>query len=120
MCSNRVAILSSATCMPSQIALCAMPILRHHGLHTNALHTIFRATLFSPSCCICLISLVGYNSRPTCDNASLEAFLSHSSKLGFRADSAPTLQSICAEDDHKKLYVQHVLRHLVPPRDKQK
>ena len=66
------------------------------------------------------MSIKRLNQRRIKTKARLEAFLRRSAKLGYRAASAPTLASICAEADNKLFWKvtpneQHLLHPLQSP-----
>ena len=73
---------------PCAQTLFAMRTLRHPGLPTNALNGIFRATVVAK---LSHASPAWWDYANADDKARLEAFQRRSSKLGFRADTAPTI-----------------------------
>ena len=62
------------------------------------LHIIFHATVVAK---LSYASPAWWGYASAYDKARLEAFLRRYSKLGFRADTALTLDSICADTDDK-------------------
>jgi hypothetical protein len=99
-------------------SLFARRTLRHHGLPTDALHTIFQAIIDSK---LTYASPAWWGLTTAADRDRLEAFLRRSVTLGFRSDSAPTLGGICSERDDN-LFIKltsnpnHPLYQLLPPR----
>jgi hypothetical protein len=99
-------------------SLFALRTLRHHGLPTDALHTIFQAIIDSK---LAYASPAWWGLTTAADRDRLEAFLRRSAKIGFRSDAAPTLGVICSERDDK-LFMKitsnpnHLLHQLLPPR----
>ena len=97
--------------------LFALRTLRHHGLPTAALHTVFQATVVAR---LAYASPAWWGYANPADRARLEAFLRRSVLFGHRAASAPTLASICATADDKLFRhitnnKQHLLYPLLPP-----
>jgi hypothetical protein len=98
--------------------LFALRTLKHHGLPTKALHTIFQATVVAK---LAYAAPAWWGFANVADKARLEAFLRRSVQLGYREQSAPTLARICGEAENKLFKnitsdSQHLLRHLLPPR----
>jgi len=96
----------------------ALRTLRHHGLPTDALHTVFQAIVESK---LSYASPAWWGLTSAADRDRLEAFLRRSATLGFRSDTAPTLSDICSERDDKLFTkiitnTSHLLHHLLPPR----
>ena len=97
--------------------LFAMHTLKHYGLEADALHAVFQATVVAK---LSSASPAWWGYANADDKARLEAFLRRSSKLGYRAESEPTLANICADAD-RKLFSKvlsnemHLLRPLRPP-----
>jgi len=99
-------------------SLFALRTLRHHGLPTDALHTVCQATVVAN---LSYASPAWWRLTSAADRDRLEAFLRWSTALGFRSTSAPTLGTICSEADDKlfatiALNPFHLLHHLLPPR----
>ena len=99
-------------------SLFALRTLRHHGLPTDALHTVFQATVVAK---LSYASPAWWGLTSAADRDRLEAFLRRSTALGFRPATAPTLGTICSEADDKlfaaiALNPFHLLHHLLPPR----
>ncbi len=99
-------------------SLFALRTLRHHGLPTDALHTIFQAIIDSK---LTYASPAWWGLTTAADRDRLEAFLRRSATLGFRSDAAPMLRDICSERDDK-LFLKitsnpnHLLYQILPPR----
>ena len=69
-------------------SLFALRTLRHHGLPTDALHTIFQATVVSK---LSDTSPAWWGFASAADRDRLEAFLRRSTTLGFRPATAAVL-----------------------------
>jgi hypothetical protein len=101
--------------------LFALRTLRHHGLQTEALQNVFRATVVAK---LTYASPAWWGYANATDKARLEAFLRRSVRFGYRAASSPTLAHICADFDDKLFNniihnPKHLLFPLLPPqRDK--
>jgi hypothetical protein len=98
-------------------SLFALRTLRHHGLPTDALHTIFQATVVSK---LSYASPAWWGFASATDRNRLEAFLRRSTTLGFRPATAAALDTICSEADDKLFKnitsnSSHLLYHLDPP-----
>ena len=99
-------------------SLFARRTLRHHGLPTDAVHTVFQATVVAK---LSYASPAWWGLTSAADRNRLEAFLRRSTALGFHPETAPTLGTICSEADDKlfaaiALNPFHLLHHLLPPR----
>ena len=99
-------------------SLFALRTLRHHGLPTDALHTIFQATIVSK---LSYASPAWWGFASAADRDRLEAFLRRSTTLGFRPATAATLDTICSEADDKLFNnitsnSSHLLYPLLPPK----
>jgi len=119
--NNQQEILSGADVF---VSLCAQSLfapctLRHHGLLTDVLHTVFQATVITK---LSYASPAWWRLTSAGDRDRLEARSSRrSTALGFRPATAPTLGTICSEADDKLfativLKPFHLLHHLLPPR----
>ena len=99
-------------------SLFALRTLRHHGLPTDASHTIYQAIIDSK---LAYASPAWWGLTTAADRARLEAFLRRSVNIGFRSDTAPTLGVICSERDDALFAkitsnANHLLHQLLPPR----
>ena len=99
-------------------SLFALRTLRHHGLPTDASHTIYQAIIDSK---LAYASPAWWGLTTAADRARLEAFLRRSVNTGFRSDTAPTLGVICSERDDALFAkitsnANHLLHQLLPPR----
>ena len=79
-------------------SLFALRTLRHHGLPTDALHTIFQATVVSK---LSYASPAWWGFASATDRNRLEAFLRRSTTLGFRPATTAVLGTICSKVDDK-------------------
>ena len=79
-------------------SLFALRSLRHHGLPTDALHTIFQATVVSK---LSYASPARWGFGSAADRNRLEAFLRRSTIVGFRPVTAAVLDAICSAADDK-------------------
>ena len=99
-------------------SLFALSTIRHHGLPTDALHTIFQATVISK---LSNASPAWWGFASAADRDRLEAFFGQSTTLGFHLATAAVLDTICSEADDK-LFTNitsnssHLLHHLRPPK----
>jgi hypothetical protein len=97
--------------------LFAMRTLRQHGLPADALHAVFQATVIGK---LSYASPSWWGFANAADKARLEAFLVRSVRLGYRAASCPSLNTICAEADDQLFKritsdTRHLLHPLLPP-----
>jgi len=97
--------------------LFAMRTLRQHGLATDALQVIFQATVVNK---LSYASSAWWGFANAEDKARLETFLGRSVRLGYRAASCPTFNTICAEADDRLFRkitnnTRHLLHALLPP-----
>ena len=115
-------IIGGPALRPTSCILCAVNValrtLRHHGLPTDALHTVFHATVVSK---LSYAYPAWWGITSAADRDRLEAFLRRSATAGFRSIAVPTLRIICLEADDK-LFAKitsnsyHLLHHLLPSR----
>jgi hypothetical protein len=96
--------------------LFALRTLRHHGLPVGAIHTIFQATVVAK---LSYASPAWWGFTSAADRARLESFLRRSVRFGYRADSSPTLVTICSQADNRlfnsiKNNPSHLLHSLLP------
>lgn len=95
----------------------ALRTLRHHGMPTCALQTIFQAVVVAK---LSYASPAWWGFASMADRNRLEAFLRRSARLGYRDQSAPTLADICNRADDK-LFASvtgnenHLLHTILPP-----
>ena len=99
-------------------SLFALRTLRHHGLPTDALQTVFQATVVSK---LSYASSAWWGLTSAADREPHEAFLRRSAALGFRALTASMLSIIRSAADDKLFRKitsnpSHVLQHLLPPK----
>src|SRR5664279_1560524 len=76
--------------------LFALRTLRQHGLPTDALQVVFQSTVVAK---LTYASPAWWGFASAEDKARLEAFVCRSARLGYRAASSPTLDSIAESDD---------------------
>ena len=113
---------STASHVQHLLAACAQTLfalrtLRHHGLNSSSIQSIFQATVVA-KLAYASPAWVGFASAA--DRARLEAFLKRSVSFGYRSAISPTFTSICDEADNK-LFKNvltnhcHLLHPLLPP-----
>jgi len=113
---------STASHVQHLLAACAQTLfalrtLRHHGLNSSSIQTIFQATVVA-KLAYASPAWVGFASAA--DRARLEAFLKRSVSFGYRSATSPTFASICDDADNllfKKVLSNrsHLLYPLLPP-----
>jgi len=113
---------STASHVQHLLAACAQTLfalrtLRHHGLNSSSIQTIFQATVVA-KLAYASPAWVGFASAA--DRARLEAFLKRSVSFGYRSASSPTFASICDKADNKLFRKvlsnrSHLLHPLLPP-----
>ena len=94
-----------------------MRTLRQHGLPADALHAVFQATVIGK---LSYASPAWRGFANAADKARLEAFVVRSARLGYRAASCPSLNTICDEADDRLFNritsnTRHLLHPLLPP-----
>jgi hypothetical protein len=93
--------------------LFALRTLRQHGLPTNALQTVFQATVVVK---LAYASPAWWGFASAADKARIESFHRRSVHFSYHADSAPTFASICAAADDKLFaLIKSNSRHLLHP-----
>ena len=102
-----------ATCSQS---LFALRTLRQHGLPEDALHAVFQAIVINR---LSYASPAWWGFVSADDRHRLDAFLSRSTKLGYRSNSSATFTSICDDADNQLFdriagNSQHLLHSLLP------
>ena len=117
-CTNVVAQHANNLLVSCAQSLFALRSLRQHGLPTDALHSIFQATVVSK---LLYASPAWWGSASAADRDRLEDFLRRSTTLGFRSATAAVLDTICSGADDKlfnniTLNSSHLLYHLLPPK----
>jgi len=102
-------------------SLFAFRTLRQHGLPDDALHAIFQAIVINR---LSHASPAWWGFASADDRHLLEAFLRRSARLGYRANSTATFDSICDDADYQLFEritsnSQHLLHPLLPPERQQ-
>jgi len=102
-------------------SLLALRTLRQHGLPDDALHAVFQAIVIN-RLSYAFPAWWGFVSAD--DRHRLDAFLSRSTKLGYRSNSLATFTSICDDADNQLFdritgNSQHLLHSLLPPEREQ-